>query len=130
MKKTIKKAAAVKTPAKKAVAVEKKAAAPVKKAAGPAKKKSTGTPATPVTVITAQIDIGFGNSLFIRGSGPGLSWDKGVLLDCVGTGLWTIALTGATAPVPFKVLVNDLSWSSGEDFVAEPGQSLTISPTF
>lgn len=110
-------------PAKAAKAIK----APAKKAAAPAKKK-TGEP--PVTFITAQIDIGFGNHLFIRGSGPGLSWDRGVAMDCAGAGLWTASVKRASAPVTFKVLVNDLSWSTGEDFVAAPGQSVTISPSF
>jgi hypothetical protein len=131
MKKITKKAAAVKAPAKKATVVAKKpAAAPVKKTGGPAKKKPGVSSESPATFITAKIDIGFGNSLFIRGTGPGLSWDQGLLMDCVGAGLWTTTIKQATTPVTFKVLVNDLSWSAGEDFVAEPGQSLTISPSF
>jgi len=32
--------------------------------------------------------------------------------------------------VTFKVLVNDLTWNTGNDYVVEPGQSLTITPTF
>ena len=130
MKKTTKKATVEKAPAKKTAVVAKKPAAPVKKAASPAKKKPGVSVESPATFITANIDIGFGNHLFIRGSGPGLSWDHGVAMDCVGTGLWTIAIKEAALPVTFKVLVNDLSWSAGEDFVAAPGQSLTISPSF
>lgn len=129
MKKTTKKTVAaakevVKPVAKAAVKAVKAAA---KSIAAPAKKK-TGEP--PVTIITAQIDIGFGNQLFVRGSGPGLSWDRGIPMDCVGTGLWTISVKNAAEPVAFKVLVNDLSWSSGADFVVAPGQSVTITPSF
>jgi len=126
MKKTTKKAA----PAAKAPAAPKAAPkalkAPAKKAA-PAKKK-TGEP--PVTFITAQIDIGFGNHLFLRGDGPGLTWDHGIAMDCTGTDLWTASIKNATGPVVFKVLVNDLSWSTGDDFVAAAGQSVTITPSF
>jgi len=130
MKKITKKATVEKVPAKKTAVVAKKPAAPVKKAASPAKKKPGVKVESPATFITANIDIGFGNHLFIRGSGPGLSWDHGVAMDCVGNGLWTIAIKEAALPVTFKVLVNDLSWSAGEDFVAAPGQSLTIAPAF
>jgi hypothetical protein len=51
-------------------------------------------------------------------------------MDCVGTGLWTASVKHATGPVTFKVLVNDLSWSSGEDYVVAAGQSVTITPSF
>src|SRR5690606_12500637 len=34
------------------------------------------------TVIVAKIDVGFGNALYLRGDGPGLSWSKGVPMDC------------------------------------------------
>ena len=47
----------------------------------------------------------------------------------VGNGLWTVAVRNATIPITFKVLVNDLSWCNGDDFVAQPGQSMTIEPT-
>ena len=120
---TSKPAATTKAPAKKTVA-------PVKKAASPAKKQPTVTSEPPATFISAKIDIGFGNHLYIRGEGPGLTWDHGLAMDCVGTGLWTAAINNASLPVTFKVLVNDLTWSTGNDFVVEPGQGITIVPTF
>ena len=77
-----------------------------------------------------QIDIGSGNLLYLRGEGPGLSWDKGLAMECITPGLWTASLKHATGPVTFKVLVNDLTWSAGPDFSVKPGQSITITPTF
>ena len=125
MKKPAKKVSAAKPAAK---SLPKPAAkAPAKKTVAPAKKKSSEPPAT---FISAQINIGFGNHLYIRGEGPGLSWDHGVAMDCTGADLWTTSIKHAVAPVYFKVLVNDLSWSAGPDYVAKPGQSLTITPTF
>ena len=136
MKKITKKAAAPKpaaapkaAPAPKAVAAPAAITkAPAKKTIAATRKKTVVT--SPATFITAKIDIGFGNHLYIRGAGPGLSWDEGAAMDCVGAGLWTTNVANATAPVTFKVLVNDLSWSAGGEFVAEPGQSLTIEPSF
>ena len=125
MKKTTKKISA---PAPKAAPkAVKSVKATAKKAAAPAKKK-TGEP--PVTFISATIDIGFGNHLYLRGDGPGLSWERGLAMDCTGAGLWTASVKNAKAPIVFKVLVNDLSWSSGDDFTAAPGQSVTITPAF
>jgi hypothetical protein len=83
-----------------------------------------------LTTITAKIDIGFGNKLWIRGDGPGLSWEKGLVMDCVADDKWSIALSDAGAPVVFKFLVNDLSWSTGDDYIAQPGATLALAPTF
>jgi len=126
MKKTTKKVTETKAPAKKTMVP----AAASKKAASPAKKTTVVSKQPPATIIFAKIDIGFGNHLYIRGEGPGLSWDRGVAMDCVGAGLWTIAVNNAAMAVAFKLLVNDLSWSTGPDFIASPGQSLTVEPTF
>ena len=126
MKKITKPVTATKTAAAPAA---KSTKAPAKKSA-PAKKKPAVTAAPPATIISAKIDIGFGNQLFLRGDGPGLSWDKGLLMDCANNGLWSATLAGANGPVVFKVLVNDLSWSTGKDYVVEPGQSVTVTPTF
>jgi hypothetical protein len=130
MKKTTKNTAAPKLPAKKAAAPAKKTVVVAKKTTAPTKKKAASHSEPPATFISAKTDIGFGNHLYIRGEGPGLNWEHGLAMDCVGADLWTTTVKNAAAPVVFKLLVNDLSWSTGNDFVAEPGQSLTVNPTF
>ncbi len=129
MKKITKKAPAPSVASVKTVK-SVKSKAPAKKTAAPAKKQPAATSEPPATFISAQIDIGFGNHLYVRGTGPGLSWDRGVAMDCVGNGLWTTCVKNASATVTFKVLVNDLTWSTGPDFVVQSGQSITITPTF
>ena len=121
----------MKKPAKKLPASKpvKAVKAPAKKIAAPAKKKATSSE-PPATFISVQVDIGFGNHLTIRGSGPGLSWDEGLVMDCFGPNLWTVSIKKATKPVIFKVLVNDLTWSAGVDYTVAPGKSVTITPTF
>lgn len=109
-------------------AAHAKAAHP-KKVAAPARKKPVITE-PPVVSITAKADIGFGNHLYLRGEGPGLSWDHGLAMVSIAADLWAATVKGATSPVTFKVLVNDLSWSSGDDYVVEVGQSVTVAPTF
>jgi hypothetical protein len=131
MKKSAKKVPAAKTAAPAIKTAAKPAVkAPAKKNIAPAKKKPAVTTEPPATFISAQIDIGFGNHLTLRGTGPGLSWDQGLVMDSVGASLWTASVKGAVAPVVFKVLVNDLTWSTGPDYSVEPGQSITITPTF
>jgi hypothetical protein len=139
-------------PAFKAAAADPKpiAAAPVARAALQAKPLApppsrVATPAPAVvapppapkpaaapsaTTITAKIDVGFGNALYVRGEGPGLSWNAGLLLDNVGSDLWSISISGAKQPVIFKFLLNDSTWSAGEDYKAEPGSKVTITPEF
>ena len=126
MKKSTSKKAASPAPAKKAAPVVAKPAKPVLK-----KTSVKAVASRPVTTtVTAQIDIGFGNALYIRGEGPGLSWDRGVLMNCVSDAEWQIALKESARPIVFKFLVNDLSWSAGEDYTAAAGAAVTLTPTF
>jgi hypothetical protein len=93
----------------------------------PAKKPAVKTTRTS---IVAKIDVGFGNALYIRGEGPGLSWEKGLAMDCVADNEWTATISDAMAPVVFKLLLNDITWCSGTDYSVEPGDSIAIKPTF
>lgn len=115
--------AAKKAPAKKAPAAAKPAApkAPAKKA--PAKKLEA-------TNIIARVDVGFGNSLYVRGSGAGLSWTKGVALDNVSPYEWSYKSTKAKGEVSFKFLINDEIWAEGENLTVAAGSTSISSPTF
>ena len=94
-------------------------------------KKTVTTPAAKpaVTTIEAKIDVGFGNRLFVRGQGAGLSWNQGTPLTCVDSQTWRW-----TGPVEekltFKFLLNDYIWAKGEDVVVTPGKRAEIVPTF
>jgi len=121
MKKTIKK---IKTPAP---AKKSKPAAP-KRPAVPAVKKTA--PKAITTTISAQLDVGFGNTLYLRGEGPGLSWDKGVAMDCVADDRWSLVLTESARPILCKFLLNDETWCAGEDYLVKPGSSEVFTPVF
>lgn len=90
---------------------------------------TTGAPPS-LTVVAARVDIGFGNHLFLRGTGPGLSWETGVPMANAGSDLWTIDLLGASGPIFCKFLINDETWSAGPDYVIEPGAQLEVTPLF
>jgi hypothetical protein len=124
VKKTAPAPKVVKAPKPAAVAVVKLA----KKTIAPRIKASAPQPV--VTVITAHIDIGFGNALYLRGEGAGLSWDTGQRLVCVDGTSWTIALPETAKPVVYKFLINDSSWSTGPDYVATPGARISVTPSF
>lgn len=129
-------------PAKKKVAppvtkvtapvVAPKAIAPVAaKVADPAPAAVKAVPTAPVqTKIVARIDVGFGNQLFLRGDGPGLSWDQGVLMTCVASDHWESVLGESARPIAFKLLLNDITWSSGPDSSVASGSTITLTPEF
>jgi hypothetical protein len=80
--------------------------------------------------ITAKIDVGFGNSVYVRGDEPALSWEKGLALGSVAGDKWEIVLTGIDRPFQFKFLRNNEEWSAGENYTASPGDTLSITPVF
>jgi hypothetical protein len=114
----------------------------VTKTLTPAKKpaktvrKTTAVPAAQVkptvvvTTISANADVGFGNALYVRGEGSGLSWEKGLRMECVSDDRWTLALGESARPFVFKFLINDEIWSVGDDYVVAPAASITLTPTF
>ena len=128
MKKSTSKSTKSPAPAKKVVPAAKPAKATIKSKAAPKVKAVAPSPLT--TTIAAQIDIGFGNQLYIRGEGPGLSWGRGTLMKCVADDQWQHTVGEAARPIVFKFLVNDLTWSAGEDFSTAPGSSVVLQPTF
>ena len=83
-----------------------------------------------VTTITARINIGFGNALHLRGEGPGLSWDRGVPMECIAADLWRLNLGESARGFTFKVLVNDLTWNSGPDYTVASGGVVNLTPVF
>ena len=118
-----------KTKTAKALTPATKPAKPAKKTtARPAVKKTE--PKAVVTTITALIDVGFGNTLYLRGEGPGLSWEKGVPMNCLANDQWSMAVAESARPVVFKFLLNDETWCAGDDLVAEPGSTVTYKPEF
>ena len=109
------------TPAKKNTKVVRKAP-PV-----PAAKVK---PSAVVTTISAHIDVGFGNALYVRGEGSGLSWEKGLRMECIADDRWSLSLAESARPFVFKFLINDLTWSVGDDYTVAPGSAATLTPIF
>ena len=95
----------------------------------PAKAESSVS-ADGATRLLVTAYIGIGNKLYIRGDGPGLSWDKGVPMKFVSIGKWGWSTDEATAPVACKLYKNDETVAlSGEVFV-EPGQHVEVTALF
>ena len=58
-------------------------------------------------VIEVNALIGIGNKPYLRGSGAGLSMDKGVPMEFVEIGKWRYVLVELSEPVRIKILKND-----------------------
>jgi hypothetical protein len=83
----------------------------------------------PATVIEAKIDVGFGNNLFVRGQGAGLSWERGTPLTCVESGTWRWSAR-VDEKLTCKLLLNDRVWAQGEDVSVPPGKRVEVVPAF
>ena len=122
-----------KTTSKKAVKKTTTTKKPAKKATTPrstTKKTTASRSTTKQTNIIANIDIGFGNTLYIRGEGGGLSWDKGLLLENISSSEWALKIEKATGTITFKFLINDKIWSEGENLSIQAGRRSVHSPVF
>jgi hypothetical protein len=95
--------------------------------AGPA----TAVSADGATRLLVTAYIGIGNKLFLRGDGPGLSWDEGVPLQFVSIGKWRWETADATKPVHAKLYKNDeIVCASLGKFTLDPGQQAEVTAAF
>lgn len=114
----------VSKPAKIEAPVEKAKAAPAPVAeAKPISKASRSA------TIEAKIDVGFGNTLYLRGEGKGLNWNQGIPLTNVDGSTWQWS-GEADEKLKVKLLLNDAVWAKGEDLVVAPGEKVQIAPAF
>lgn len=115
-------------------AAEKPAKSPAKstKPAAKTAKPAAGQNAqSMVTVVVAKFDVGHGNNLYIRGEGPGLSWESGVPMENAGNDVWVWTTNEVReGTISFKFLVNDEGWSTGDNMTALAGETTTLYPSF
>jgi hypothetical protein len=103
---------------------------PAKAAKPAASGKASEKPSAALTRVLAYVDVGHGNTLFLRGEGPGLSWETGVPMQWIGDGCWSWSAESAGQDVTFKVLINDQHWSGGDNRTVAPGETASFTPTF
>jgi hypothetical protein len=95
----------------------------------PAKAESSAS-SDGATRLLVTAYIGIGNKLFIRGDGPGLSWDKGVPMQFVSIGKWGWASHDATGPVKCKLYKNDEAAALSGEVTLEPGKHVEVTALF
>lgn len=93
--------------------------APAAAAPEPAAGGATGT------ALIVNLMIGIGNKPFVRGTGPGLSQDKGVPMSFLGIGRWQWISPDPEAPATVEVWKNDQS-PMGEPLHISGGEPLEV----
>jgi hypothetical protein len=83
------------------------------------------------TRLIATAYIGIGQKLYLRGDGPGLSWEKGVPLQFVSIGKWLWQTADAKAPFTAKLYKNDqVECTSLGEITLEPGSLNEVNAGF
>ena len=94
------------------------------------KTSATKDPSYEVARVVVKYDAGFNNSLSIRGSGAGLSWDRGIPLKNVGSDEWVWEASAPFTDCEFKVLINDQQYEGGENHHLGPSSKFQYTPFF
>lgn len=119
---------AAKSALPKTAAVKKSTETPLQ--ASPEKVTKKKLPMPSVTTIIATADIGWGNQLYLRGEGGGLSWETGIPMTCNGAEEWVWVTTSNDPVFQFKFVLNDKFWSLGENVVVTRGGTSRTYPAF
>ena len=96
----------------------------------PKQKEAPKPKAGGVTSVVANVMIGIGNKPFLRGEGPGLSWDEGVPMNFVEIGKWAWSPTRKNATLTVQVYRNDEDPDQGGKYEVKPGEKFEITPDF
>jgi hypothetical protein len=93
--------------------------------AAPVATPSAPESAATGTALIVNLMIGIGNKPFVRGTGPGLSQDKGVPMSFLGIGRWQWISPDPEAPATVEVWKNDQS-PMGEPLHISGGEPLEV----
>ncbi len=96
---------------------------------GSAGGSGDGGIATDTAVIRVHYPVG-SHTLTLRGAQSPLSWTAGASLTAGSNDTWSYELTGVTAPVEFKPMLDNTNWSRGPNYHAVPGRAVDIYPHF
>lgn len=88
----------------------------------------------PRTIVRVHYDTGVGNSITLRGQGPGLSWATDTPTTWTSGNVWEFSTTLWDTPVELKPMYlaggGAITWAPGPNWIARPGQTLDIYPFF
>ena len=83
-----------------------------------------------MTTIVARINVGWGNQVFVRGQGGGLSWERGLPMTCNASEEWVWISTAGDPAFEFKYLLNDIFWENGGNHTVSRGDTHVHEPLF
>ena len=96
------------------------------------KKDSTSekTEKNGTTTVVANVMIGIGNKPYLRGEGPGLTWEEGVAMNFIEIGKWAWSPPRKNASLTVQVYRNDQDPDQGGKVEIRPGEKIEITPEF
>lgn len=80
--------------------------------------------------VLVKYDVGFGNTLYIRGQGAGLNWQKGQIMKNLSRDEWVWETDLPLNQCEFKVLVNDKWYEAGDNHKLALGANFEYTPRF
>ncbi len=80
-------------------------------------------------LIVVHYPVPSGHRMTLRGSVAPLSWNQGVPMSPTSGSTWSLSVDIA-APMQFKPLYDDVTWSIGPNWVALPGAVVDVWPHF
>jgi len=108
------------------------AAPPSVTATKPTKRRAKPKGKPEPTPIRVHYDVGVGNRITVRGDTDPFRWDCGIDAQNAAADVWEFRLerVPAGATFHFKPLINDATYSTGDNYVGTGGQTLDIYPAF
>jgi hypothetical protein len=98
---------------------------PIKEVAEKTKTSQTGT-----TAVVANVMIGIGNKPYLRGEGPGLSWEEGVAMNFIEIGKWAWSPPRKNASLTVQLFRNDNDPDQSGKIEVKAGEKIEITPQF
>ncbi|MBN8725692.1 MAG: alpha/beta hydrolase [Acidobacteria bacterium] len=86
--------------------------------------------AVKATTLRVHYDVGFGNSITIRGNKAPFSWSTGVNATWTSSNIWVYSWPNSVGNVEVKPMINDLTWSIGANYKITAGSTVDIYPLF
>lgn len=102
-----------------------------KNAASEQEEPSTNSEKATANSVTVSKLMGIGNKPFLRGSGGGLSWEKGVEMEFyeIGKWIWSVPADWSEL-VELQIYCNDEDADRKGKYTLQPGQKIEITPEF
>lgn len=82
------------------------------------------------TRITVKYNVGFNNTLYLRGKGANLNWEKGIPMRNIKADEWMWETDAAFPSAEFKVLINDKTYETGPNHMLHQGATIQYTPHF